>query len=613
MRKFILLLFFAIISNFTYSQMVVKEGSFHKVDGCITIPVHYDDNDVAMAVIKISTENISEQDRAKLYFEGNLATFIEVEQKVGEVWVYVTSRAATFLKIQHPDFGTTEFTFPVDIEPKQCYEMVLVSNYQASGAQEKSKVNYLVITTDHDDASIYIDDEYVSDKEASKPLPIATNHTWRIECKNYHTESGTVTITSGDAIVIEKTLRPAYGYLEVNSQPEQDAIVFIDGERVGKTPYKSDKLHSGDYKVRVVKEMYQTIEETVTIKDGETTTTVLNMAANFVNFTVTTDNDADIYIDNIFKAKGKWSGKMEEGAHFVEARKQNHKPTTKNVTLILGKDETLTLDSPQPIVGMLDVNSSPIRADIYLDGELVGQTPKIIENIPCGTYMLIVKKQGYVGVKKNVEITDGEMLSVNETLVKIEDYKPENLKTSEYEKKKSENLKTSESEKKTPSLHHSITPKLTFFNANAAYSVAPQLSYGLTFGRVKKVGWYLSAMSNFSFDALNSTLECDENGLIDGRVSYYNGEKTTTRLSVVGGMVFRVAKPLCLKLGAGCGTRLLAWQDTNEQWVLNNGYSTTGIELDAGMMLILGNFNISLDAVTTNFNTLELKVGVGFN
>jgi hypothetical protein len=37
-----------------------------------------------------------------------------------------------------------------------------------------------------------------------------------------------------------------------------------------------------------------------------------------------------------------------------------------------------------------------------------------------------------------------------------------------------------------------------------------------------------------------------------------------------------------------------------------------GIEATAGVMLRLGGFAISLDAVTTNFQMMEMKVGLGF-
>ena len=156
--------------------------------------------------------------------------------------------------------------------------------------------------------------------------------------------------------------------------------------------------------------------------------------------------------------------------------------------------------------------------------------------------------------------------------------------------------------------------KLTFINANVAYSVAPQLSYGLTFGQVKRFGWFVSAMSNFGFQAMNTQLECDGDGYIDGNISYYTGEKATTRLSVMAGAVIRVAEPISLKVGAGYGMRnLAAWQDSNEQWVKILGYSYSGLDLSAGMMMTLGKMNVSLDAVTTSFKTMEVKVGIGVN
>ena len=102
MKKSLVLFLLMLVNICVYAQsdtFKVKEDSFHEVEGCITIPVHYDDNNYAMALLKIIPENINEQDRAKLYFEGNLATFIEVEQNIGETWVYLTAEAATFLRI----------------------------------------------------------------------------------------------------------------------------------------------------------------------------------------------------------------------------------------------------------------------------------------------------------------------------------------------------------------------------------------------------------------------------------------------------------------------------------------------------------------------------------
>ena len=143
MKKIVLAILTFIMSLNVFSQtdaFKVKDGSFHKIEGCITIPARYDDNDAAMAVVKIIPENINEQDRVKLYFEGNLATFIEVEQNIGETWVYLTAEAATFLRIKHPDFGVTEYWFPMDLKPRQCYELVLQNNNVAPASSNTSLI-----------------------------------------------------------------------------------------------------------------------------------------------------------------------------------------------------------------------------------------------------------------------------------------------------------------------------------------------------------------------------------------------------------------------------------------------------------------------------------------
>ena len=486
MKKIVLAILTLVMSLNVFSQtdtFKVKDDSFHKIEGCITIPARYDDNDAAMAVVKIIPENINEQDRAKLYFEGNLATFIEVEQNIGETWVYLTAEAATFLRIKHPDFGVTEFWFPMSLKPKQCYEMVLQNvditpvaevgflsiSSEPNGADiyvdgkhcgmtnkvvtdlaegshtlklEKqgyvtltktinitkgetlqlnetlqsisSQKTYLIVKADQQEALIYIDDEPINTGEASKSVNIGTTHTYKIECNLYHEESGTVMVN--DRMTIEKKLRPAYGYIDVTTSPEQGAKVYVDAKYIGESPIKTDKLASGTHTIRVMKDMYMMKEQSFTVTDGQTTNANITMTANFVMLTVDTDADSDIYVDEEYKGKGKWTGRVSEGLHNVEARKANHRSSTKTVDLVLGENKTIALEAPQPISGSIDVNSSPMSAEIYIDGTHYGQTPNYINEILIGTHELKLEKQGCSPITKTITIKEGETCTVNEKL-----------------------------------------------------------------------------------------------------------------------------------------------------------------------------------------------------
>ena len=128
MRRILILGLLMLLSFGAIAQLEVKEGSFKEVAGFVNINTDkmYDDNDKPYAVLKIKTENINDKQRHELLFQGNAATFFEIEYKVGEVWVYL-SYYATYIKISHPDLSSTEFWFPFDMEPKKGYEMVLMN------------------------------------------------------------------------------------------------------------------------------------------------------------------------------------------------------------------------------------------------------------------------------------------------------------------------------------------------------------------------------------------------------------------------------------------------------------------------------------------------------
>lgn len=590
MKKLLLILFVFISLN-VFGQIKVKEDSFKKIDGYVMLNKyeHTDVNNAPMALIKISTENINAEQRRKFTFKGNLATFFDVHFEPGEIYLYVSAAAATFIEIIHDDFGKTEFTLPYDLCEFCGYEMVIVR--PNVDYDNMPQINYLVINADQDNAAIYIDGNYVGDKEASRSFEIGSKHTWKIDCKLYHSESGEVTITSGDAIEISKTLRPAYGYINVTTNPEMNAVVFIDNERVGTTPYKSDKMPSGTYSVRIVKEMYDAVEHTFIIEDGATTLAEMSLSAGFMKLTVKADPDSDIYIDSEYKGKGEWNGEVLFGTHYLEARKENHKPAVMKVELDKNSTSEIVLETPRPITGHIDINTSPMKADIYLDGKHYGTTPKVISNIIIGEHKLKLEKDGYVTLEKDIVVEEGEMLSLNEKL--LEDVKQQSTK------QKDDKVKSVDGK----------TESVNFLTLNAAYSVAPQISFGFTYGQVKKIGWFVSAMTNFGFRLKANQWE---------ELYYVNeptisGNSSKARLSLTGGFLLRLGGPVYMKLGAGYGVRVKCWELSSGGWYEYAPDTYRGVDLTAGLMFNTNGCAISADVVTTNFKTIEFKLGIGIN
>ena len=149
-----------------------------------------------------------------------------------------------------------------------------------------------------------------------------------------------------------------------------------------------------------------------------------------------------------------------------------------------------------------------------------------------------------------------------------------------------------------------------FVTLNGSYT---PFSMGFSVGMVKRFGWFVSAMTNGSFTGMGNLPQVDAQGFLDdGHLPMYNGTKATGRLSVIAGGMMRVVEPIYVRVGVGYGVRNLCWQDKEQQWYKIKGYSLQGVDVSAGAQAHLGGFVLSLEAVTTNFQTLEGKVGLGY-
>ena len=267
MRRFVFLLFTLFLSITVFAQIEVKEGSFKEVPGFVNINpdenYQTDDNDLPFAVVKVRTENINEKQRRELKFSGNGGTFIMLEYKDGEVWVYLTAKYADYLKISHPDLSSTEYTFPYDLKPKCGYEMTLVNK-----SPNIDKNNYLIIKADQQNAKIFIDDELMGTGYASKVVSIGEEHRYKVSCDDYFPKEGLVYFDKREDKEISVVLEPNFGYITIKSDPS-GAEIYVDEVKVGVTPYLMKKVKPGDHVVELRKAGYESYADMVTIQVRE--------------------------------------------------------------------------------------------------------------------------------------------------------------------------------------------------------------------------------------------------------------------------------------------------------------------------------------------------------
>lgn len=573
--------------------------------------------------------------------------------------------------------------------------------------------NFVIIDVSQKDASIFIGDSLVGKGYFEGKLQVGKAYTFRVQCDLYHPYTDKIIVGASEPVEKHVNLLPAYGFLEVHSTPEEGATVYINNVEVGKTPYKSDKMPSGNYKVRVYKKNYTSEEVSVKIADANITQTIVKMSANFVNVTVAADKDTHIYVDDSYRGTGKWTGILSEGRHYILAKKDKHRDYSKFVDLMIGKDEYIEIKELEPIYGFLELVTIPTKAEILLNDSVVGTTPRIFSNLLIGEYSLRLQKEGFATIIKSIDIKDGETLELKETLVPGKEIhittgsdgdtlfvdgiyagvSPLDLSVS-YGKHDFSSLRGIQTATKTFVVDKTqakqectlVFGKLTtirsdmdgdvilvdgtkvgstpmtvdlqpgnrevevrrgelyetkslliddnslaeyyfvpgkeplrrylgrgveFLTLDGAFSVS-QTSVGLTYGRVKRIGWYASMMTNFGF-RFNSH-EWNE-WLHEEPTSTFSGKSSKARFSLNGGAVVKLFGPLYLKAGVGYGIRVKSWE-VGDGWYKEPSDSYRGLEIIPGLMFNFRGYTITTDVIFNldeDHGVTEIKIGIGFN
>lgn len=417
------------------AQGKIEVASFRRLETDISARVtapRTDQNGEVCALIRVVT---SEPD---LMFEPDALGIVARENHPGEVWLYVP-RGARRVSLMHSRLGVLRnYFYPDIIEQATVYEMVVRTGDEARLAPVDTNTQLLVLRPDPETADVYIDGEKMP---LVNGLFTATmkkgEYAYRVEAPMYATQAGVVAL--GDEQVVKSIrLQPLFGYLEVFSLPEQDAAVCLDGDTVGHTPYKSDRLPLGTFDLNLSKDTYYPVDTTVIIRAGQTTALTVNMLS------------------------------------------------------------ALRPAEPRNILVMAQAGWHP-----------------------------------------------------------------------------------------------------------------SQLSLGGMVGFVRRNGYYAGFRSSFTGTEADG-LECDDSGALStGERPYYSGQSHTSRLSVTVGYLRRLWHPLYIYVGAGYGSRTLAWETIDGRQVKNTDHSATGVAAEAGVIGRVGMLGISVGFHTVNFKHNEASVGIG--
>ena len=337
----------------------------------------------------------------------------------GEIWVYVPFGVKR-ITISHPQLGVLrDYPFPCPIERGRTYIMKLTSGSVRTIIEETPTKQFLHITLNPADAILEINGKIKATHNGvyQELMPFG-QYEYRAYCHDYHEKSGIIKISDPENThKLRIDLTAAFGNVSISSRLQPDiegAAVYIDDRYIGQIPVSNVRINSGTHRLRVIKELYEAYYETFTLNDGESLQLTPNMQGDFATVTLMTDNTADIYVNGEFKARGLWKGKLTYGSYVFESRQEGHIPFkwSYDVTSNDG-NKTIHIQGPTPIYGSLAISSTPSEAKIRINGEYIGETPKLITKQVIGDYTIECELDGYTTQTKAVKVSEGTESTVS--------------------------------------------------------------------------------------------------------------------------------------------------------------------------------------------------------
>lgn len=624
------------------------------------------------AVLRISTQNISDSDRDGFRFECDMGSTIRERRKDGgEILLWVSPGLRT-LKLKHDVLGNYILTvadfMEDDIESLNTYTVTVVGERTTETVVASETVTQgssgVVFRPVPEDAAIFINGDSLGIGQHDF-RNFAGKYEWTLRHPLFREKTGVVELKKGVFDTLDIRMEPDYGFLQVSCDEVANGLsVYVDDVYVGKLPYESGRIAAGKHKVAFGSSGRIDYSHTVEVKEGMAVSESYS-GAKEITYGLkrhplycslrlnTTPSAASVFIDGVRVGTSPISiDTMKVGLHSFKVYKSLCTPA--EFELLMQENDTVTKNVALVTACALSVTSDGENDVIYLDGELVGKAPVRTE-ISFGEHELVAERDNHrvekhlivtrLDTEMEVEMSFGQLVHVvadrNSSLLyvdgKVFGRTPmdvylanglHSLKATKAWRLGQDSLMISE---ENPITDYFILTKpespadfakhgVFFLTGNLSRDVENNRFFGVTIGSVVDMGWFLSFESGADYSPWGTKLEANGQGIYPNGINPgYTGETSLMRLSGLVGTIARVGGPVYLRMAVGYGMRTLAWKNDGGEWVKIKPGSWQEPEVSLGLQCSIYYFTFSADwQIPISFiggdtNLYELKFGIGFD
>ena len=318
------------------------------------------------------------------------------------------------VKITHAEYEPLEVRlladFGINVKAQRVYELILTNK------PGKEFIN-VVIISDPDDATKIIDGKNVGTGQSFELF--IGKHSLELQKNGFKSITKDIEVSKSKTLfnnLVLPEVEPVM--ITIKSEPD-DADIYINNVKEGKTNKQLFKFPDS-YELRLVKDKYDTIDETITISESGNNIFEYNLPKNTSILTInTTPSNCDIYINN--EKLTSTSKEVSAGKYRLEIKKEGYFPETRTIDVIKGNDKTVSFDLEQK-TGKLQFTVEPMEANVILkkDNRAVDNWigSKYKTGLLVGEYEIIANLSGYRNATPKCTIRLDEITEVNIVLKK---------------------------------------------------------------------------------------------------------------------------------------------------------------------------------------------------
>ncbi len=274
----------------------------------------------------------------------------------------------------------------------------------------------IYITTKPAGAEVLLGDVVVGSTEpAFQRADLEPGDTIRVSLRkeDYHPMSFDVELSPGIARYEGIELKPAFGSLEIRSEPSA-AKVIIGGKEVGRTPYVKERVPSARHLVSLEIDMYEGVrDEIVEVRDGERTSKTYRLEPNFGILEVNSaPSGATVKVEGQKVGITPLKKRLSLGTYILSIEKEGY--NSRNYEIEVARNQKVIITDEQAIlkqkVGSLLIICDPPEpgAVVFFNGKERGTAPLTLNDVPVGKHNLEIRSKTNVGSER-VEVYYGEM------------------------------------------------------------------------------------------------------------------------------------------------------------------------------------------------------------